>query len=673
MTVLKYPVIPFTLFIALGILAGYYLQPGLPLLYSICFIALLLLAATYFKANKTLIPKPYFGFAAILFAFIAGMGLQQLHYSPNYITHYSHFLKPDATPVIKGVITERLKPNEFSEKYYFEVEAIDKQLATGRLLITVPKDSVNKLLHAGDVLFIADEPQPITPALNPYQFDYAVYMQKQDVFHQLKLKNNYVKAGIRADFNHHIQNFRARLISSFAIHNYSAQTMNIINALLFGQRQDMDKETADSYTNAGVVHILAISGLHFSLLFFALNWMLGPLKRLRHCYILHFTIIVALMWFFALITGLSASVVRAVVMFSFVLTGTLINRKANIYNSLAVSMLVLLLAKPNFLFDAGFQLSYIAVFAIVWLQNIYNKLGRSKYWIVNFGRDTVAISLIAQIGVLPLSLYYFNQFPLLFLVANVIVIPLSNIILGLGILTLLLNFIFPPLAIWVGKLLELLIVMMNGFIKWVASFQSLLLKDIPFTLLLNLALYLTLVMAVLWLYKQSYKRTAALLCTVLLFQLTYMATAWQAKHREELVVFHNYNNTLVAQKNANTVTVMSNDSLATISPAIKAYSKGSFNPAIKTMPLQNLLWYKGHTILIIDSSAAYLPNVKPEVLLLTQSPKLNLERVLQQLQPKQVIADATNYKTYIARWEATCQKQKIPFYATHKKGSYILR
>jgi len=671
--ILKYPVIPITFFIALGIAAGYYIQPGITVAAIILALLLVLMAFAYRISTKTLQPRPYFAFIAALFAFIAGGTVQQLHFGLSNPLHYSHFLHSDDTPVIKGVITERLKPNDYSEKYYFEVESVSKQTATGKLLVTVPKDSVSKLLDPGDVLFIASDPKPITPALNPYQFDYAAYMRQQNVFHQLKLKNNYVKAGIKTDFNYHIQNFRNTLINSFAIHNYDAQTVNIINALLFGQRQDMDKETSDSYTNAGVVHILAISGLHFSLLFFALNWLLGPLKRFKHGYALHFAIIIGLMWFFALITGLSASVVRAVVMFSFVLTGELINRKANIYNSLAVSMLVLLLAKPNFLFDAGFQLSYIAVFSIVWLQPIYNRWGRSKYRAVNFARDTVAISFIAQIGVLPLSLYYFNQFPLLFLLANVIVIPLSNIILGLGIVTLVLNFIAPPLAVWVGKALGFLIVTMNGFIKWIASFESLVLKDIPITLLLNVTLYLTLVMAVFWFYRQTYKRTAALLCAVIVFQIAYLVTAWQAQHSEELVIFHNYKNTLLAKKEVNRLTVMSTDSLVAINPLIKAYTKGNFNPEVKAIPLQNLLWHKEHTILIIDSLAVYTPNLNPEILVLTQSPKVNLERVLLQLQPKEVIADATNYKTYITRWAATCRKQKIPFHATAEKGSYSIR
>jgi len=674
MPVLKHPLIPFTLFVALGILAGYYLQPPAAALYIFAAVAFLLLIAAYFQAQRAFFQKPYFSVATLLFALATGLLVQHLHYGPNKTTHYSHYLTQDKLPLLKGVITERLKPNDYSDKYYFEVQSVNKQLATGKLLVTVPKDSLTHLLHAGDVLIIADVPQPITASLNPYQFDYAAYMKKQDVFHQLRLKDNYIAAGQQKDLNYYIEHLRNTLINSFSIHLYPAQIQNLINALLFGQRQDMDKDTTTSYTNAGVVHILAISGLHFTLLFIGLNWLLAPLQRAKHIgYAGHFIIIMVLMWLFAFITGLSASVVRAVAMFSFVLTGELFNRRANIYNSLAISALVLLLVKPNFLFDAGFQLSYIAVFAIVWLQPIYNRMKRSKYWLVNFTKDTVVISLVAQIGVLPLSLYYFNQFPLLFLLANVVVIPLSNIVLGLGITVLLLNFIFPQGAIWVGYILEFTINAMNSFIQWVASFEALVLKDIPFTLLLNLILYCVIALAVLWLYKHSFRRMAALLCAVLVFQSAYMATAWQAKNGSELVVFHNREATVLAQKENNRIIIFSTDSLALENRTVKAYNKGNFNQNITLAPLHNLLWYNRSKILVLDSVSVYPDNAKPDVVLLTQSPKVNLERMLQQLKPKQVVADATNYKTYVARWAVTCRKQKIPFHATAEKGYYILK
>ncbi|AWH84953.1 hypothetical protein HYN59_07360 [Flavobacterium album] len=673
MKVLKYPVIAITFFLALGILAGYYLSPAPGFLYALLGSVFALLLTSYFLAKKDLIQKPYFGITSWLFAFVMGMLVQMLHYPPNQKLHYTNSLTNDI-PVLKTVVSERLKPNAYSEKYYFDVLSANGKPATGKLLVTVPKDSLGRLLHAGDAFIIADELQPIPAAMNPGQFDYAAYMAKQGVFHQVRLKDNFVKAGQIDSFDAYVGQLRETLIHSFDIHNYSAETRNVINALLLGQRQDMDQETSDNYTNAGVLHILAISGLHFSMLFLILTTLFKPLNRLRRKgELLQLIVILALLWGFAFITGLSASVVRSVVMFSFIMIGQYHTRNANIYNSIAVSMLVLLLAKPMFLFDVGFQLSYVAMFSIVWLQPIYKKTGRSGYLIINYAIDTVLISLAAQIGVLPLSLYYFHQFPLLFLLANLVVIPLSNVVLVTGLIVLLLNFIAPPVAIIVGSVLEWLIVAMNSFIAWIASFDSLVLKDIPFTLLLNVSLYAVIILMVLWLYKKTYRRTAALLVSVLVFQSIYTITVWDSKSHDELIVFNNRKSTLLAERISSRIMILSEDSLALKNFNIRSYRKGNFASEVILKPIQNVLWHKGSKVLIIDSTAAYSPAMKPDVLLLIHSPKVNFERLLAELHPKQVVADATNYKTYVARWKATCQKQKIPFHATAEKGSYGIK
>ena len=143
-----------------------------------------------------------------------------LHYTPNNRLHYTHLIADDETPVIKGVITERLKPNDYYEKYYFKVTSVDKQAATGQILVSVPKDSLQDQLHAGDELIIADTPQPILKSLNPYQFDYSEYMAKQNIFHQLRLKDNYIAAGKVENFDYYVELLRLKLINRFNIHNY---------------------------------------------------------------------------------------------------------------------------------------------------------------------------------------------------------------------------------------------------------------------------------------------------------------------------------------------------------------------------------------------------------------------------------------------------------------------
>jgi competence protein ComEC len=671
MKISKYPIISITVFFSTGIAAGHYLHPVPWAVYTAFLIAAIALILSFFKSGKNLIQKPHFAGCTWLLSLAAGLCSYTIHYAPNQSSHYSHFVKQNKIPTIKGVVSERLKPNQFAEKYYFNVTAVDNYPASGKLLITVPHDSVRTNLHAGDQLVIVDDLKPISKSLNPYQFDYSKYMEGQNVFHQVKMKDNYIVPGQQHNLDYYLENLRNLLMNSFDVHQYDKATINIINALLLGQRQDMDAETATNYTDAGVVHILAISGLHIAILFYILNIILKPLNRFnKKGRLLQLLLVLSFLWFFAFISGLSASVVRSVVMFSFVSIGLFFNRSANIYNSIAVSMLFLLLVKPMFLFDVGFQLSYAAVFAIVWLQPLYKRIKISRYKLINYIADTALISLVAQIAVLPLSLYYFNQFPLLFLLANIVVVPLSTLILIVGIIVLMLNFIWADAAVLISKLLGLLIEGMNIFIAWIASFDKLVLKDIPFTMTLNILLYTLIILFVLWMYNKSFYRSAALLSAVIVFQATYIATSVKAEKTEELVIFNNWGNSLITIKESNRITAYTDDSLYSPDKNLLTYNKGNFNQKINIKPLNNLLWFKKNKIMILDSLGVYDSLVKPDVLVITQSPKVNMDRVLSELQPKQVIADATNYKTYIARWATTCKKQKIPFHATAEKGFY---
>lgn len=672
MPVLKYPLGIIALFFATGIFLQTTFEIGFtPLI--ICFgLAFTALILSYRLASKSLIPKPYFIISTAFLAVFLGMLAQWLHYAPNQILHYSNFINSDET-VIEGYISERLKPNEYTEKYYFEIGTINGHTANGRILLSAKKDSLKSIFIPGNKLIIADTPKSIGKPLNPFQFDYAAYMEKQGVFHQIKLQDNYFVNGTIYNFDYYLGQLRHKLTHSFAIHNYSPQVEATLNALLLGQRQDMDTEVNNAYKDAGVLHILAISGLHFAVLFYVLMYMFKPLNRFQQRgKLIRLIAIITLMWSFAFITGLSASVVRSVVMFTIICIGQYINRQNSVYNSLIISMLVLLIAKPSFLFDAGFQLSYLAIFGIVWFEPLYRRFSKSKYKVVNYVSDTLLVSLAAQIGVLPLSLYYFGRFPLLFLFANLIVIPLSSIILLLGLFVLLLNFISADAALIVGKALGWLTEAMNTFIAWIASFNSLIIKDIPFTQLLTVLLYAVLILFGLWIYKKEYKRTLVLLSSILLFQAVYMVTAWQAKNSSEFIVFHNYENSLMAQKQKEQLTVLSNDSLNTEDYTISGYIRGNFNPKTKQELLPNLMWLNGKKILIIDEDAIINNAMKPDILLLSQSPKVNLEKVIATLNPKQIVADGTNFNSSIKRWKTTCKKLKIPFHATAEKGFYKL-
>lgn len=667
---MNFPTIYLILIFSLGIIFNFYFDVSPFTILAVTATALLFFIWTYFLAKKDFFQKNYFGISTSILVFLTGVLSHTLHSDKNYQTHYSRFPEKESNLIV-GTISERLKPNTYSEKYYLKITGLNNQKVFGKLLLNVSKKEIKKHLKAGDKLLISDNFQAISHSVNPYQFDYATYLEKQQVYHQLYLKkNNFKIIGQEQNFDYYTEKYRNILLKSFELHQYPETVSNIINALLLGQRQDMEAITTQQYTNVGVIHILAISGLHIAILFSLLTILLKPLQKLPKGKLLQFLLSLLFLWAFAILSGLSASVVRSVVMFSFMSWGLYLNKSANIYNTMAVSMLVILLFKPNFLFDVGFQLSYAAVFSIVWLQPVFKIQKKSKYKIINYLNELLLISLIAQIGVLPISLYYFNQFPMLFLLANIVVIPLSSFVLLYGILILALNFIWPAASLIMGKLLSLSIELMNDYIGWIASYESFTLKNISFSFGLLIVSYLLLICIIRFLYQKNGSRFIMVLGSCLAFQIVLLFTFWQLNNKQEFLILNNRKTSLLVEKKAKTLIVYSNDSLLLSNQNLIAYRRGNFNPKTIVQPLENTMFYNGKSILILDSIGIYGTKMKPDIIVISQSPKINLNRLIAEIKPKQIIADGTNYKTFIKRWKTTCEKEKIPFHATAEKGFY---
>ena len=193
-------------------------------------------------------------------------------------------------------------------------------------MLYVPKTNKQKL-HSGDEIWLNSNLYPIPKAFNPYQFDYAAYMEKQHVFHQIYAVENQIKViQTYHNLNYKIEKLRNNLSNSFDIHHFDSKTKAIVDALLLGQRVELDKETVTDYSNAGVIHILAISGLHISIIYFFIVFLLKPLRRIPFGKEIELLIVLALLWLFAFLTGLPASVIRAVTLFSFVSIGKYFNQ-----------------------------------------------------------------------------------------------------------------------------------------------------------------------------------------------------------------------------------------------------------------------------------------------------------------------------------------------------------
>ena len=274
--------------------------------------------------------------------------------------------------------------------------------------------------------------------------------------------------------------------------NFSPNELSIINAIILGQRNNISNDLFESYKNAGAIHILAVSGLHIGIILLLLNFLLSPLERIKNGKTIKLILIIILLWIYAFIAGMSASVIRAVTMFTAIAIGWISDRPSNIKNSLIVSFFFLLLIHPLFLFDVGFQLSYTAVFSIVLIQPLIIKLWHPKWKPVHYFWQLLTVSFAAQLGILPLSLYYFHQFPGLFFISSLVIIPFLGIIIGFGILIIILA-LFQILPQILVDIYSFIITSMNNIIDLVAQQESFIFQEIYFSIVLMISFYLILI------------------------------------------------------------------------------------------------------------------------------------------------------------------------------------
>jgi competence protein ComEC len=284
----------------------------------------------------------------------------------------------------------------------------------------------------------------------------------------------------------------------------------------------------------------------------------------------------------------------------------------------------------------------------------------------------LTVTIAAQAGVLPLSLFYFHQFPGLFFLTNLLILPFLGFILIFGIVIIALA-LLNILPAFVANLYEGVIQVLNAVVAKVAQQEQFLFKDISFGLYEALAAYLLLFLLVLLIYSFSYRRLVILLLTVVVLQAVMIFKNFSKE--EKLLVFHKSRESFVAKQDGDFLAVYAtSDAGLGKAPVIGNFSVGEDLKKVTFQPLQNVLSFKDDVLLVIDSTGVFpQQNFQPEYLLLVNSPRINLERLIQQLNPNQIIADGSNYKSLVAYWKQTSAKKEIPFHYTGEKGAFIVK
>ncbi len=659
----------------LGILFGFYVEPDVILVYLFLGCSLALLLVSYFISNKLYKQPFHFNFLTYVLFFVIGLASVSFQNQQLKKEHYSHFIKPQNQLIL--TIEKELKANNYYYKYETTISQLNNKKVGGKILLNIKKDTINKKVSIDDIIYLKSNFKEIFKPLNLHQFNYRNYLEKQQIYHQISVSNSAIKLVNQRSFSLNGTSHRIRdtINNSLQKYNFKKDELAIINALLLGQRNFVSKELLQSYAGAGAMHILAVSGLHIGILLLLLNALFKPIERIKNGKTIKLFLVVSLLWLYALVAGFSPSIIRAVSMFTAIAFGMLSNKKTNTLHNLFISMFFLVLVHPLYIFSVGFQLSYLAVFSIVYFYPLFTRFYNPTHWFLKKVWQLLAISFAAQLGILPLSLYYFHQFPSLFFVSSLVIIPLLGFILGFGIFIIGLA-IFGILPQFLADFYGFIIQEMNVFIRFISRQEDFLFQNISFSIFLLIASYFIIFFGFRYADKRSFKKLVWLMSFVIIFQGVLIFEKRDKQTKVEFVIFNQNRKSILGNKNGDKLTIYHNlDSIEIENNrALKDYRIGIGKTDIRYKTIKNSYTINDKKILIVDSLGIYaIPNFKPDIIILQQSPKINLKRLCAILQPEIIIADASNYKNHKKAWQQTCLQNNIIFWDTSKKGAYKLK
>ena len=477
-------------------------------------------------------------------ALLLATGLLMAYYKdiPHQQEWLNHYYRD------KDIITATLEEPPAEKAGSFKASASVQQLVRGdrlqqvkgHILIYFKKDSLLKQPDDGSQIIFSKSLQPIKNSGNPGSFNYERYSAFQGIYQQVFLQpGEYIllPGKNKNRLKHFLFMARKKILHTITTYIPGEKEAGLAEALLVGYKDDLDKTLVQSYSNTGVVHIIAISGMHLGLIYWLLNTLLHPFRQRKQTKWAVPVVIITGLWLFSLLAGGGPSILRSVVMFTCIVIGESAGRKTNIYNSLAASAFILLCINPFWLWDAGFQLSYTAVLSIViFMKPVYNWF-YFKNKIIDTTWKLMSVTLAAQVLTTPVSVYHFHQFPVYFLITNLLAVPLSSLIVLLEITLCAIGFI-PVLAKPAGILLHGLIYTMNGFIEHMESLPFSLWNSLQVNMLQLVLLYAVVIAMACWLMKKSKTALFASLVCLLGFLSIRTYSFICAGGQQQLIVYN---------------------------------------------------------------------------------------------------------------------------------------
>lgn len=602
-----------------------------------------------------------------------GVSLATVHNHQLYDSHYTQLIPVHDIQIDTLIlrVNQELKPT-FSSRYIVSIEQAGAETTFGKILMYAP---IGVCFEVDDRLMTKADIKPISSAKNPFQFDYQSYLARRNIFGSVTVNDSsYFFITPAKTIGGWANTIRKRVFDWIEPWKLNDNSYAIFEALVLGRRHYIPQELQESFERAGVVHILAISGLHIGIIMLFFNWLLKPLHLLPYGRVISLVFTISFLWCFALVSGLSPSVTRAVGMFTLLAVSMSVNRRTKLINTLMAAAFLSLLIDPFMLYEIGFQLSYMSVLSIILFTPLIQHFWKAKHTILVRIRDALTVTMAAQIGVLPLSLFYFHQFPGLFLLANFVLLPLVFVVLLWSFVLVILGSIgfYHPVF---GNFYQSLITFLIGWVDTISSADQFYFNYISFNWIEVVVCYLTIFILFRFFRKPRAQRLQHLLICIIGMLSIGVYYSYRARE-SEFVIFQKGQHTLIGIKHGSSAKFYHDleDEVVKSDQTIRDYRIGTrlkstrFQLKTKLLQFDNQLW------LVLDSTGLQRsPSFPIHGLVLTQSPRLNLDRWLDSIKPNIVVADGSNYTSYINRWEATCSKKNIHFHRTDSDGAYIIR
>jgi competence protein ComEC len=627
----------------------------------------------------------FIGLLAIAFLGHAHLKLKTDSYQPTHLLNV-----PDAINAYAAIV--RSAPESKVKSWKIEVEVIaikTKQWhdSKGKVLLYVSKKAGDIGWQYGDRLLINGAPQPLKAPANPGEFDIRRYVGFKNIFHQqyvLPQDVKWVASGNRKGFIYYSHKARKWALEKLNKYVPGQQEQAIAAALVLGVTDGIDTDLQNAYAASGAMHVLAVSGLHVGIIYGMLLLILKPISKYKWSAWAVALISLLSLWGFAFVTGLSPSVLRAVTMFSFVAVARPFGQRTNIYNTLAASAFVLLLYNPYLLMSVGFQLSYLAVLGIVYLQRPIYNLWEAQTKMGDWVWRITCVSIAAQIATFALGLLYFHQFPVYFLISNLFVIPLSTGILILGVVLLGVAYISP--VAWVlGKILTFVIFLLNQTVFLTEKLPYSLINGIYISTVQCLLLMAVLI-AIIFLFEF---RKVRWLYVAAIFAIIFSAIQWHhfgndVSHKQ-FVVYAISGHAAVEQIEDGNSIFYADSALLGDEERMRFHIKpnrlkrGVANTEIKQMKAKNKLngmeffYWNGKSIAMVNDRQLKWPQkLVVDIMVISQNSFPINKMNDQDFKIGTVVLDGTNTRTYSAKMIKFASSRNTVVHWVEEKGAFIL-